>query len=64
MAYLAGNGAVVTFGDPTAEAATEVCVELPQAASPANGTEAMLADAFLQRFRAVGSDDVKKLLNE
>ncbi len=62
VAYLAGVDAVVAFGEG---GATEVCVQLPQTAADQPGDmNKLLADAFMQRFRAQGSAEVKALLPE
>ncbi len=59
VAYVAGDNAVIGLGEP---AATEFAVQLPQASQQTLSTDALLADAFLQQFRAQGSAEVKALL--
>ena len=64
VAYSAADGVVLCLGDPAAAAPTEFRIQLEPLPQQAGGAEEMLAQAFLQRFRTSGSDDVKKLLDE
>ena len=63
VAYSAADGVVLCLGDPAAAAPTEFRIQLEPLPQQAGGAEEMLAQAFLQRFRATGSEDVKKLLD-
>jgi hypothetical protein len=64
VAYSAANGVVLCLGDPAAPSPTEFTIQLEPLAQQAGSADEMLAQAFLQRFRASGTDDVKKLLDE
>ena len=63
VAYSAADGVLLCLGDPAAQAPTEFRIQLEPIAQQ-GGAEEMLAQAFLQRFRATGSDHVKKMLDE
>ena len=64
VAYSAANGVVLCLGDPAALAPTEFCIQLEPVVPQTDSADELLAQAFMQRFRASGSDDVKKLLDD
>ncbi len=61
MAYAAGTNAVVSFGEPPA---AEFRLEIDAALPAQGGVEQAMAAAFISSFRAGGSAEVKKLLDE
>ena len=64
VAYSAADGVVLCLGDPAAASPTEFRIQLEPVAQQPGGADDLLAQAFLQRFRASGNDDVKRLLDE